>query len=210
MSHEGLKRPCIDSTGRQGLTSSKPASAVRHHRAPRASSAAEMIRRGRVEARPSSGGPFENIAEGDRKAKAVNAGNRMLPFTPGGAAQEVDRARLCYKAAPLPLRAGLFHFCVDMQRIFAESTEWKIPWLERVLPNIVTITSAQAERTVFTRFVPAARRGCRHVATLLRAMGVDDRRPDRAGHDRARSRPHEIRSARERCSTSMCILRAPA
>ena len=33
------------------------------------------------------------------------------------------------------------HLCVDMQRIFAEGTEWKMPWLERVLPNILSITS---------------------------------------------------------------------
>ena len=27
------------------------------------------------------------------------------------------------------------HICVDMQRMFAEDTEWKMPWLERVLPK---------------------------------------------------------------------------
>ena len=42
-----------------------------------------------------------------------------------------------------------------MQRIFAESTEWKMPWLPRVLPNIVAIGAAHAERTLFTRFIPA-------------------------------------------------------
>src|ERR1044072_3291868 len=47
------------------------------------------------------------------------------------------------------------HLCVDMQRMFAESTEWKMPWLERVLPNIVAIGAAHAERTLFTRFIPA-------------------------------------------------------
>jgi hypothetical protein len=34
-----------------------------------------------------------------------------------------------------------------------------MPWLERVLPNIVAITSAHAERTVFTRFIPARKPG---------------------------------------------------
>ena len=43
------------------------------------------------------------------------------------------------------------HICVDMQRMFAEGTEWKMPWLERVLPNIIAATSAHPERTVFTR-----------------------------------------------------------
>ena len=44
------------------------------------------------------------------------------------------------------------HICVDMQRMFAESTEWKMPWLPRVLPNVVAIASAYPERTIFTRF----------------------------------------------------------
>jgi nicotinamidase-related amidase len=51
------------------------------------------------------------------------------------------------------------HLCVDMQRMFAEGTEWKMPWLPRVLPNIVAITSAHPERTIFTRFIPAGRPG---------------------------------------------------
>src|SRR5712671_5938857 len=51
------------------------------------------------------------------------------------------------------------HLCVDMQRMFAEATEWKMPWLERVLPNIASIASAHPERTIFTRFIPAQKRG---------------------------------------------------
>jgi len=47
------------------------------------------------------------------------------------------------------------HLCVDMQRMFAEDTEWKMPWLPRVLPNVVAITAAHPERTLFTRFIPA-------------------------------------------------------
>jgi hypothetical protein len=31
------------------------------------------------------------------------------------------------------------HICVDMQRMFAEGTDWKMSWLPRVLPNIVAI-----------------------------------------------------------------------
>ena len=30
-----------------------------------------------------------------------------------------------------------------------------MPWLERVLPNIVSVTSLHPERTIFTRFIPA-------------------------------------------------------
>ena len=73
------------------------------------------------------------------------------------------------------------HLCVDMQRMFAEGTEWKMPWLERVLPNIIAITSAHPERTVFHPLYSGrearTRRG--DVAALLRAMGLNDYRPDR-------------------------------
>ena len=47
------------------------------------------------------------------------------------------------------------HLCVDMQRMFAERTEWHVPWLGRILPNVLAITAAHPERTVFTRFIPA-------------------------------------------------------
>ena len=51
------------------------------------------------------------------------------------------------------------HLCVDMQRMFAESTEWKMPWLDRILPNLIAITEAHPEQTVFTRFIPARKAG---------------------------------------------------
>lgn len=44
-----------------------------------------------------------------------------------------------------------------MQTIFAERTDWHLPWLERVLPTVLRIASARPERTIFTRFVPPAR-----------------------------------------------------
>jgi hypothetical protein len=64
------------------------------------------------------------------------------------------------------------HLCVDMQRIFAEGTEWKMPWLERVL-------RPHPEKTIFTRFIPAHKAGPGRgdVAALLRALGIDDHRP---------------------------------
>lgn len=52
-----------------------------------------------------------------------------------------------------------FHLCVDMQRMFVEDTAWRTPWAERVLPVIVRLCEAKAERTCFTRFVPAERPG---------------------------------------------------
>jgi nicotinamidase-related amidase len=47
------------------------------------------------------------------------------------------------------------HLCVDMQRMFAEPTEWHMPWLAKVLPNIVALAEAHPEQTIFTRFIPA-------------------------------------------------------
>lgn len=51
------------------------------------------------------------------------------------------------------------HLCVDMQRMFVEDTAWRTPWAERVLPVIARVCEAKAERTCFTRFIPAARPG---------------------------------------------------
>ncbi|HYD73486.1 MAG TPA: isochorismatase family cysteine hydrolase [Candidatus Binatia bacterium] len=48
------------------------------------------------------------------------------------------------------------HLCVDMQRMFAEDTDWKTPWMKRVLPRVEQIAEAHAAETLFTRFVPAA------------------------------------------------------
>lgn len=53
-----------------------------------------------------------------------------------------------------PLTEHTIHLCIDMQTMFAERTDWHVPWLERVLPAILRISRAQPRRTVFTRFVP--------------------------------------------------------
>lgn len=44
-----------------------------------------------------------------------------------------------------------------MQTLFAERTDWHVPWLERVLPTVTRLSEARRERTVFTRFVPPER-----------------------------------------------------
>ena len=48
------------------------------------------------------------------------------------------------------------HFCIDMQRLFADATPWQVPWLTKVLPCVEEIASRHAARTIFTRFVPPA------------------------------------------------------
>lgn len=48
------------------------------------------------------------------------------------------------------------HLCVDMQRLFAEETAWRVAWLPRVLPLVLEIATRHASHTVFTRFAPPA------------------------------------------------------
>jgi nicotinamidase-related amidase len=47
------------------------------------------------------------------------------------------------------------HIAVDMQCLFAERTEWFVPWLPKVLPNVLAIAERHPDRTIFTRFIPA-------------------------------------------------------
>jgi nicotinamidase-related amidase len=47
------------------------------------------------------------------------------------------------------------HLCIDMQNLFAEGTPWHTPWMKRVLPVVAGIAERHAERTIFTRFIPA-------------------------------------------------------
>jgi nicotinamidase-related amidase len=46
------------------------------------------------------------------------------------------------------------HLAIDMQRLFAEPTEWFVPWLPKVLPSVLRIAERHADRTIFTRFIP--------------------------------------------------------
>jgi nicotinamidase-related amidase len=46
-----------------------------------------------------------------------------------------------------------------MQRMFAGETEWRTPWLPRVLPEVVRLVELSPERTIFTRFVPRRNAG---------------------------------------------------
>lgn len=54
------------------------------------------------------------------------------------------------------------HVCCDMQRMFAEKTDWHTPWMPRVLPRVRRLAEAHASETIFTRFIPASRPGEGH------------------------------------------------
>jgi nicotinamidase-related amidase len=68
---------------------------------------------------------------------------------------EMGKATLPYG----PLGPGCIHVCVDMQRLFAQQTEWHAPWMARVRPAVHRIAQHFPERTIFTRFIPAHRPG---------------------------------------------------
>ncbi|MFN4282701.1 MAG: cysteine hydrolase family protein [Alphaproteobacteria bacterium] len=53
--------------------------------------------------------------------------------------------------------AGAVHLCVDMQRMFAEPTPWRTPWMARVAPVVESVAARHAARTIFTRFIPPIR-----------------------------------------------------
>lgn len=38
--------------------------------------------------------------------------------------------------------------------MFAERTDWHVPWMQRVLPIVQRLAQAKTECTIFTRFVP--------------------------------------------------------
>jgi nicotinamidase-related amidase len=54
-----------------------------------------------------------------------------------------------------PLGPRCVHICVDMQRMFAEETPWRTPWMARVTPNVERLAAAHPQDTIFTRFIPA-------------------------------------------------------
>jgi nicotinamidase-related amidase len=45
------------------------------------------------------------------------------------------------------------HVVVDMQRVFAEATDWHTPAITDVVPPILTMVRAHPGRTLFTRFM---------------------------------------------------------
>lgn len=42
-----------------------------------------------------------------------------------------------------------------MQRIFAENTDWRTPWIDRIAPNVARLAERSPKQTIFTRFIPA-------------------------------------------------------
>jgi nicotinamidase-related amidase len=49
------------------------------------------------------------------------------------------------------------HVCVDMQRLFADETEWASPVVHEIAPVVARICARSPERTIFTRFLTPPR-----------------------------------------------------
>jgi nicotinamidase-related amidase len=49
-----------------------------------------------------------------------------------------------------PLPAGTRHLCIDMQRLFAEQTDWYTPGMAVILPQVVALS---ARPSLFARFM---------------------------------------------------------
>ncbi|MBH0239138.1 cysteine hydrolase [Methylobrevis albus] len=52
-----------------------------------------------------------------------------------------------------PLGPGTVHLAIDMQRLFAEATDWHAPALAEILPNVVRLAEAMPHHTLYARFM---------------------------------------------------------
>jgi nicotinamidase-related amidase len=71
-----------------------------------------------------------------------------------------------------------------MQRMFAEDTDWHLPWMARVRPVVNSLARRYPNRTVFTRFIPAIRAGdgtgtWRRYYQRWRSMTIEELGPER-------------------------------
>jgi nicotinamidase-related amidase len=55
-----------------------------------------------------------------------------------------------------PLGPRTLHVVVDMQRVFAEATDWQVPAIGDVVAPILALVRAHPSQTLFTRFVTPA------------------------------------------------------
>ena len=51
-----------------------------------------------------------------------------------------------------PIGPDAVHVCIDIQRLFAEKTDWFTASIPAILPAIIRLTEHAPARTVFTRF----------------------------------------------------------
>jgi nicotinamidase-related amidase len=57
-------------------------------------------------------------------------------------------------SAPLAgIGADAVHVVVDMQRLFAEETGWRVPSLGKIVPNIRRLIEHRSARALYTRFI---------------------------------------------------------
>ena len=52
----------------------------------------------------------------------------------------------------MPIGPDAVHVCIDIQRLFAEQTDWHTASIPEILPNVLRLAGHWPERTIFTRF----------------------------------------------------------
>jgi nicotinamidase-related amidase len=55
-----------------------------------------------------------------------------------------------------PIPRDALHVAVDVQRLFTEHSEWRVPSLPAILPNLLKLCRHRPQQTLFTRFIPPA------------------------------------------------------
>jgi nicotinamidase-related amidase len=53
------------------------------------------------------------------------------------------------------LNPPILHLCIDMQRLFAEPTQWYVPDLATILPTVEQLADYLPGGTIFTKFITA-------------------------------------------------------
>jgi hypothetical protein len=106
-----------------------------------------------------------------RGSNAISV-NPVVPLT-AEFPSPADGARNAYIALRHSRRSAI-HLYVDMQRML-RAHGMEMPWLDRGLPNVVAITAAHPDQTIFTRFTPLKSRG-RGERDVLMNAGLETRR----------------------------------
>src|SRR6185312_13445966 len=83
-------------------------------------------------------------------------------------------ARLTVRPAGRERHSSVRRYAKDVR----QGTEWKMRWLERVLPSIVAVTSAHPERTMNHVHPPDTASECG--GAIMSVELIDDDRSDRA------------------------------
>jgi nicotinamidase-related amidase len=99
-------------------------------------------------------GDLSSDSSSDNRQPELNSA-RAIYLTGDRKGAQVDTTTLRRGA----LGPNCIHVCVDMQCMFADQTDWRLPWMDKVRPIVHRIAAHQPDATIFTRFIPVGRPG---------------------------------------------------